>query len=1385
MLPVPGELSLGRVIRPFTWKAVEDAADNLQHLHASSLSRFLDGTAPDAPPALASVALKPPHAVLVAANRLADLESLQMRIHPYSSLFWTSVTDANTAVRMGWRKRLVEWVWNLTSHFQLGEEVLGMAVAVADAYIAKVGFQLSRNSMQLLYLASLIIIGEESLLAADTFNAAARRRRQRKAARRRRHGSSMAASADSPAVGLDVFDVSPMPSGGVSGADSKACEDGAADTRYASAEDTEDEDSYLSDLEDDDAPAAAATPAGTPSAAVTPAAMTIDVLRRSLRAIAPDYSDAEFRDAEDKIKASLISDDFFLTPREAASATVVGLAVARASTLEKERRAAKEKEKQAIVAVAAVAASVGGAGAVPAPGLFLSTVPNSPVTMLAAFHPRHRVSGRSYPSRTPLTELSRSHIRSAGLVNPWSLARALQDLLPSATARRVFDATAVREALYIAGRDYDIQRFSPFTIALAACVIGARVSGFWASPLIRAFINVVGFAIHIDPFSVRDAVATLVDRGGIQSPLAHLAPPLVSMTTNGAALGAHSSVAASAMAVARSLCWRSPQALTVFQGNPRDFGFKCRSDPTMWPTDMLPGAVPVIVGYSLIDQYGYDLKGLLHGHANSKPDAQVAAGNDSASSTASIPEGCAVVVQELLAHLEFSFDLEEATRRRQQRMRIAGTLLDDEEEEIDDFVDSASAIEARRATLISRGIRVTPRPQQQSQDRPAATGVGPMQIATPTSRTPVPGAPASGGTTPLASPTAMASDTSDVGAMSRPSSQRLVTGVDGSVPSGATGMGAAAFLRNASSANDVLAAGIAAAANGGAMLGRPGSASRGIATVGLAGRTGHLSRTPTAPADGDEDAVIMQVGRTGVTPGLSAAAAMASSAMLPTASASSSSAGRMRLGRHPLDVSQSGLSSVNTSAPATVGSRTTNTADAYISEGGPSNRAPGVVLPANSIAGVTPRALQPRYYSSEFGEDELAREARNAMDMSTGARGFGGYNQPYGLEGSSMDQSSQHAHGTRGFAGASGSFGDQHGLFPQSPVQQPVPSFRGFLPHGHSHSMGPSPIHGTAQMHMHATPTLGMGVAMAVTNAPSAGYGSSFVHDPLHGIDMHQQTVHLGLPSSAVRGGGRAVGMGAAHPPTNASTQSYAQTQSQPQFRGNGSGISIGLGVGSPTNPGHPALQVQQPQQQQQQQQQPDSFADDNHDILGNLGVGRASPRTVGSGGSGPFVPARKPYRPGAASRIASTMYTSTESASRRSSAASGNTGYYPAGQFGQQQHQQQQQQHQYSAPAGHGYFSQQQQHSFLQQRQQYQQHHIRPASFSTPDVATPSSGSSPLLVTAAHAQRVRTLPTIASMSSASDEGDAGVHAEARGYPLSPRGAAGTSAAHIRLLPSE
>jgi hypothetical protein len=89
--------------------------------------------------------------------RLREKEDIAAKVYPYRSLYHGYQTTEGWEVRMGWRKRLVEWVRNLTQHFALAPPVFADAVALADRYVHAHGNSLGRSGMQLLYLTALCI----------------------------------------------------------------------------------------------------------------------------------------------------------------------------------------------------------------------------------------------------------------------------------------------------------------------------------------------------------------------------------------------------------------------------------------------------------------------------------------------------------------------------------------------------------------------------------------------------------------------------------------------------------------------------------------------------------------------------------------------------------------------------------------------------------------------------------------------------------------------------------------------------------------------------------------------------------------------------------------------------------------------------------------------------------------------------------------------------------------------------------------------------------------------------------------------------------------------------------------------------------------------------
>lgn len=89
--------------------------------------------------------------------RLREKEDIASKVYPYRSLYHGYQTVEGWEVRMGWRKRLVEWVRNLTQHFALAPPVFADAVALADRYVHAHGNSLGRSGMQLLYLTALCI----------------------------------------------------------------------------------------------------------------------------------------------------------------------------------------------------------------------------------------------------------------------------------------------------------------------------------------------------------------------------------------------------------------------------------------------------------------------------------------------------------------------------------------------------------------------------------------------------------------------------------------------------------------------------------------------------------------------------------------------------------------------------------------------------------------------------------------------------------------------------------------------------------------------------------------------------------------------------------------------------------------------------------------------------------------------------------------------------------------------------------------------------------------------------------------------------------------------------------------------------------------------------
>jgi hypothetical protein len=70
-------------------------------------------------------------------------------------------------VRMGWRKRLVEWLRNLSMHFTLPPPVLADAVALADRFAVQYAEKMGRTQLQLLYLTALSIAARVHRIPQD------------------------------------------------------------------------------------------------------------------------------------------------------------------------------------------------------------------------------------------------------------------------------------------------------------------------------------------------------------------------------------------------------------------------------------------------------------------------------------------------------------------------------------------------------------------------------------------------------------------------------------------------------------------------------------------------------------------------------------------------------------------------------------------------------------------------------------------------------------------------------------------------------------------------------------------------------------------------------------------------------------------------------------------------------------------------------------------------------------------------------------------------------------------------------------------------------------------------------------------------------------------
>jgi len=216
-----------------------------------------------------------------------------------------------------------------------------------------------------------------------------------------------------------------------------------------------------------------------------------------LRTLAPEYGPSDYTSMESRMVAAMGTTSDRRASSSPAPAAGSGAAAASGTGAGTSTTAASNTA----VTVATSASAGASVASLPAH----RPVPAAPQGILARFSP-------------DAVEPTMPTVQMVVITTPFAVAGHIICFMSRSWGEAI--APIVREALFLAMKYFDAQRFSPITIAVACVYLGLRARGLWGTPTATAWLRLTNATLQVDMFSVREAALLLAERAEAGSVLA-------------------------------------------------------------------------------------------------------------------------------------------------------------------------------------------------------------------------------------------------------------------------------------------------------------------------------------------------------------------------------------------------------------------------------------------------------------------------------------------------------------------------------------------------------------------------------------------------------------------------------------------------------------------------------------------------------------------------------------------------------------------------------------------------------------------------------------------------------------------------------------------------